>query len=151
MKPVILLSLLLFLNSCYNPSINDSIRDLEILVGEWESYKGVKFNENWRFVNENLFEGEGFSLNGTDTAFFESLKIIREGDSIFYRVLLENQKVITDFILTEASKTSWTFINPENNFPSIINYHVEKDSLLLVTITNIRGNKEQSFYLKRRN
>lgn len=151
MKPVMLLSLLLFLNSCYNPSINDSIRDLEILVGEWESYKGVKFNENWRFVNENLFEGEGFSLNGTDTAFFESLKIIREGDSIFYRVLLENQKVITDFILTEASKTSWTFINPENNFPSIINYHVEKDSLLLVTITNIRGNKEQSFYLKRRN
>ncbi len=151
MKPVMLLSLLLFLNSCYNPSPNEIIHDLEILVGEWESYKGVKFNENWRFANENLFEGEGFSLNGTDTAFFESLQIIREGDSIFYRVLFEDQKVITDFLLTEASRTSWTFINPDNDFPSIINYRVQKDSLLSVTITNIRGNKEQSFYLKRRN
>lgn len=150
MKPELLLFLALLLNACYNPSPNDTIHDLEILVGEWESYKGVKFNENWRLVDENSFEGEGFSLNGVDTAFFESLKIIKEGDLIIYRVIFENHKAITDFVLTKASKTSWTFINPENDFPSIINYNIKKDSLLLVTITNIRGNKEQSFYLKRK-
>ena len=145
-----LLLLFLSLNSCYNPSATEIINDLEILVGEWESYKGVKFNENWRFVSDNLLAGEGFSLNGIDTAYFESLKIIRKGDSIYYRVLFDNQKVITDFTLTEASKTRWTFINPNNDFPSIIIYDVQKDSLLLVTISNIRGNKEQFFYLKRR-
>lgn len=151
MKPVMLLLIILILNSCYNPTPNDTIRDLEILVGEWESYKGVKFNENWRLIDENLYEGEGFSINGTDTVFFESLKIIKEGDTILYRVLFEDQKVITDFILSKASKTSWTFVNPENDFPSIINYQVKNDSLLSVSITNIRGNKEQSFFLKRRN
>ncbi len=149
MKLVKLLLLLLILNSCYNPSPTDIIDDLEILVGDWESYKGVKFNENWRIVSDSLFKGEGFSLNGTDTAFYESLEIFKVGDSIYYRVLFENKKVITDFALSEASKTSWTFINPHNDYPSIIKYEVKKDSLLLVTISNIRGNKEQFFYLKR--
>ncbi len=137
------------MNSCYNPSPSEIIKDLDALVGEWESYKGVKFNENWRFVNNNLLEGEGFSLNGSDTAFFESLKIFREGDSIYYRVLLDNRSEITDFKLTEASKNSWKFVNPDNDFPSIIIYKVQNDSLLLVTISNIRGNKEQFFYLKK--
>ena len=137
------------MNSCYNPSPSEIIDDLDALVGEWESYKGVKFNENWRFVNNNLFEGEGFSLNGSDTAFFESLKIVRVGDSIYYRVLLDNRSEITDFKLTKASKYSWKFVNPENDYPSIIIYKIQEDSLLMVTISNIRGNKEQFFYLKK--
>ncbi len=81
--------------------------------------------------------------------FCESLKIFREGDSIYYRVLLDNRSEITDFKLTEASKNSWKFVNPDNDFPSIIIYKVQNDSLLLVTISNIRGNKEQFFYLKK--
>lgn len=137
------------MNSCYNPTPSEIISDLDALVGEWESYKGVKFNENWRSVNNNLFEGEGFSLNGSDTAFFESLEIFRDGDSIYYRVLLDNRNEITDFKLTKASKNSWKFVNPTNDFPSIIVYKLQKDSLLLVTISNIRGNKEQFFYLKK--
>lgn len=149
MKPFSLFLVIILMNSCYNPSPSEIIKDLDALVGEWESYKGVKFNENWRFVNNNLLEGEGFSLNGSDTAFFESLKIFREGDSIYYRVLLDNRSEITDFKLTEASKNSWKFVNPDNDFPSIIIYKVQNDSLLLVTISNIRGNKEQFFYLKK--
>ncbi len=69
MKPFSLFLVIILMNSCYNPSPSEIIKDLDALVGEWESYKGVKFNENWRFVNNNLLEGEGFSLNGSDTAF----------------------------------------------------------------------------------
>ena len=150
MKPLMLFVLLsLSLTSCYNPSSSDIMSDLIALDGEWESYKGVKFNENWRVLDNYHLQGEGFSLNGSDTAFFESLNIIREGDSIYYSVSFSEENSAVAFSLTEATKNTWTFINPENDFPSIIVYQIEKDSLLTVTISNIRGNKEQFFYLKK--
>ena len=144
-----LLLIPLFLTSCYNPSVSDIMGDLIALEGEWDSYKGVKFSENWRVVDDHHLQGEGFSLNGADTVFFETLSIIRESDSIYYSISFAEENGDVNFLLTEATKNSWTFINPENAFPSIIVYQIEKDSLLTVTISNIRGNKEQFFYLKK--
>jgi len=152
MKALILLLFpVIFLTSCYNPSANNTINDLKIIIGNWQSHKGIAFNENWRFVNQNVFEGEGFSMNGSDTAFFEKVKIEKVGDSVYYKVLINKSNKTVDFLLTEASKSNWTFVNPTNDFPSIINYNIENDTLLTVTISNIRGNKEQFFYLKKIN
>jgi len=150
LKYYLLLGILPFIFiSCYNPNSQDVMEDLKTLEGNWKSYKGVKFNESWRLINDSLFKGLGYSMNGKDTSFFESLKIIKKGDSVFYLVGLENRKRRVDFLLTDASKRKWTFQNSENEFPSIIKYKIQNDSLLLVTIANIRGNKEQFFYLKR--
>ena len=147
------LTLLLFpfilLSSCYNPLPVEVIDDLKIISGEWKSYKGVEFRENWIIVDQNVLEGVGFSMNEADTAFFEALKIERVGDSVYYKVLLEKKGDDISFLLTEASKSSWTFVNPENDYPSIIDYHIENDTLLTVTISNIRGNKKQFFYLEK--
>ncbi len=126
------------------------MNNLKVLEGEWQSYRGVEFNENWRFVDDSRIEGEGFSLNGSDTSFFETLRIERVGDSIYYIVGLGEESQRVDFLLTDASESSWTFVNPENDFPSIIDYVIEEDSLLTVTISNIRGNKKQFFYLKKK-
>jgi len=136
--------------SCYSPNSQEVMQDLKAIKGKWESYEGVKFNENWRFVNDSLFEGEGFSMNGSDTSFYESLRIVKKGDSIFYSVGLEERDRKVDFLLTDASRNNWTFTNPENEFPSIINYEINDDTIILVSISNIRGNKEQFFYLKRK-
>lgn len=141
--------LILFVSSCHNPTTSENMINLRKLDGNWLSYKGVKFNENWRCVNANLIEGEGFSLVGVDTSFLESLIIERVDDSIYYRVRLGEQSRSIDFLLIEAFESSWTFINPENDFPSIINYSIQEDGLLTVTISDIEGNKKQLFYLKK--
>jgi len=125
------------------------MEDIKILEGNWKSYKGVKFNETWRVINDSLFKGKGFSMNRNDTSFIESLMITKKEDAIFYIVGIEEKRKRVEFLLTEASRGKWTFQNPENEFPSIIKYEIENDSLLLVTIANVRGNKEQFFYLKR--
>lgn len=152
MKPLFLnILLILLITSCYNPDSSQSIEDLHKLQGKWISYDGVLFNENWRVVNNNLLEGEGFSLNGTDTAFFESLKISREGDSIYYKVFFSKEPTSVDFALKEASKSTWTFVNPENEFPQKIYYNLENDTLLTVTISDLEVNKKQLFYLKKVN
>ncbi len=146
---ILFVILTLFLASCYNPSAQEAMQDMHQIEGKWESYKGVGFNENWRFVNDSVFEGEGFSLNGSDTSFFELLRIVRKGDSVYYVVGIAENKDETRFLLTDASKDVWIFKNPENEFPSIIKYEIENDTLLLVTIANVRGNKEQFFYLEK--
>jgi hypothetical protein len=125
--------------------------DLKTIAGNWKSYKGVAFNENWRFAGQNVIKGEGFSTNGMDTSFFEKLRIEKVGDSIYYKVSLNEPNKTTDFLLTKASKIMWKFVNPKNDYPSIINYKVENDTLLTVTISNIRGNKKQFFYLEKVN
>ena len=139
-----------FFISCYHPSPSESMEDLKSIEGKWTSYKGIVLKENWRFENENLIAGEGYSMNGNDTSFFESLEIFKEKDSIYYSVMFGNEESI-DFLLKDASRDSWTFVNTENDFPSIIKYELHSDTLLHVIISNIRDNKKQYFYLKRRN
>lgn len=141
--------LILFVSSCYNPTTSENMNNLRKLDGNWSSYKGVKFNENWEYVNNNLIEGEGFSLNGVDTSFYESLTIERVGDSIYYKVGLEKESRTVGFLLIEASQSSWTFLNHENDFPSMIKYSIQEDGLLIITISDIGGNKKQFFYLKK--
>ncbi len=148
-KQFLFVILTLFLASCYHPSSQEAMHDLKQIEGNWNSYKGVSFNENWMFINDSLFKGEGFSLNGNDTSFYESLRIERKSDSVYYIIGLAKNKDETKFLLSNASKHEWVFKNPENEFPSIIKYKIENDSLLFVTIANIRGNKEQFFYLKK--
>jgi len=113
------------------------------------SYKGVEFNEIGGVRVKTGLKERVFSMNGVDTSFFESLSIERVGDSIYYKVNLVDESQSVDFLLIDASINSWTFMNPENDFPSIIKYSVEKDSLLIVTISDIRGNKKQHFYLQK--
>ena len=133
--------------SCYSPSAEESYRDIEKITGNWSSRKGVSFNENWQ-KKENYFSGLGFSLNENDTSFKEILKIHILNDSLTYTVFLGEERVV-DFKLHEAGKNYWKFVNPVNDFPSIIEYELENDSLLNIKVSNIRGKKSQYFWLKR--
>lgn len=143
-------SIIIVLSSCYRPTSSQSIKDLKQLEGNWKSYKGVAFNENWIHTSENFFKGKGFSLNENDTSFYEDLSIKMHKDTIYYSVILKSGRQ-TNFKLREAKKHKWTFVNPDNEFPSIINYEIENDTLLNISISNIRGNKEQFFWLKKVN
>ena len=148
LKLLSFVAIIIFLSSCYKPTASESMQDLQLLEGNWKSYKGVGFNENWSRENKFLLKGEGFSMNENDTSFYERLSIKMYNDTVYYSVYLESGKS-TNFKLTKAKKDKWTFVNPNNDFPSIINYEVENDTLLNITITNIRGNKEQFFWLKK--
>ena len=148
-SPILLMFALLLGTSCYNPDTNEIISKIKTISGKWKSYKGVKFNENWRINKNNVFNGVGFSMNGADTVFFERRKIEQIGDSIYYKVLLNKQNETIDFLLTKASNNEWKFVNYNNDYPSIIIYSIKNDSLLTVTTSNIRGNKKKIFYLIR--
>jgi len=155
MKSLILLLLtLVLITGCYNPSSKESFHDLGVIVGKWHSYKGVGYNQSWFFNGNNNLKGVSFSMNGIDTAFMQTTTVEMLNDSVYYRVLNSvsaNSTNTTNFVLSEASKSNWVFINYFNTYPAIITYNLLNDSMLTVTTSNIRGNKRQYFYLKRMN
>jgi uncharacterized protein DUF6265 len=141
---------LLLVTACNSADSPQIMTDMKALEGNWVSYKGVIFNENWRFINNNLLEGEGFSLVDQDTAFFEALKILRIDDSIYYRVNLGEEKKYIDFTLHKSSDYKWIFLNKENEFPKKIVYEIRNNEFLDVVISDMEDNKRQEFHLKRR-
>lgn len=141
--------MMFLITSCYSPDSHQSMNDLHKLEGNWSSYEGVLFNENWRISSNTLMDGEGFSLNGSDTVFYERLQLSKIGDSIYYRVYLTGGNV--DFLLVEASGNRWLFVNPQNEFPKKIDYKLMNDSILNVVISDMEVNRKQKFFLKRKN
>ena len=148
---ILLLSVIyfLFFTSCYRPSPKQAFEDLKSLEGKWQTIEGAQFNEVWTLSNDSLLSGMGYSLNATDTAFKEILEIYRSGNQVFYGALVDHNSGFVYFELAEAKKALWKFVNPDHDYPNIINYQLVNDSILLATTTNIRGNKEIEFRFKR--
>lgn len=132
-------------SSCYRPAPKQSFQDLKSLAGSWATYEGFSFNENWEVVNDSLMSGLGFSMNGTDTAFSELMKIYQTKGDVFLAAKTDEHEGFVDFKLEKAGKDYWEFVNPENEYPQIIRYEFHNDTLLTATISNIRGNKETAF------
>jgi hypothetical protein len=139
----------LSLESCYHPTPIESFVDLQKLEGNWTSYEGAKFNESWVIRNDSLMKGIGFSLNGNDTVFAESLLLRLSGDSVFYGALVGKHDGFIYFKLEDAGRNHWKFINPDHDYPNIIEYALINDTLLEASTSNIRGNKRIVFKLKR--
>lgn len=115
----------------------------------WKSYQGVLFNESWKYVNDSLFEGAGFSLNGNDTMFYEKLGLVKSGDSVYYQAFLSGKSTPVSFVLTKYGENEWVFVNNKNEFPKKIKYLLENDSTLTVTASDMEENKKQLFYLRK--
>lgn len=125
------------------------LNGLKLIEGEWVSYKGVSFNENWMMKSDSLMDGIGASISGRDTLFCEYLQLLENNDSIIYRVKHTEGTVTVDFLLQQYSENNWTFVNAENDFPQKIHYQLKNDTLLDITISNISNTRNQKFFMKR--
>ncbi len=143
------LACFVLLASCYRPAPRQAFEDLKSLEGSWVTYEGSLFNEYWEVVNDSLMVGMGYSLNGGDTAFKEYIKIYFQLDDVFYAARFDDEEAFTSFKMEEAGENEWKFVNAENEYPNILRYKFINDTLLTASISNIRGNKEVLFKMKR--
>lgn len=135
--------------SCYQPDAHESFADLKKITGKWSSTEGVLFNEHWHLENDSLMTGIGFSLKGMDTAFIEKMKIYLSSDSVYFAAKTDPKKDYVSFVLKEAGREKWIFVNATHDYPNIIQYEIKNDTLLYAFIANIRGNKKVEFNLRR--
>ena len=112
-------------------------KNLEWLVGTWNrtnTKPGRSGYEQWEKIKEE-FRGRGVTLNGTDTAFVEKIKIIMRNDTIYYVAdVPENDKPVY-FKMTAISPDGFVCENPSHDFPKKISYHYRKDQTLKAQIS----------------
>lgn len=100
------------------------------LLGNWKrtnEAEGLQTFEHWKKINENEFNGHGFTLKASDTVWQESIKLIKIEKQWNYIVKLHDAKTSTIFKVTKIEMNSFTCENPDNEFPKKIRYtKVEK-------------------------
>lgn len=124
------------------------------LLGEWQnvSSEGV-LTEMWEKQNDSSYSGRSFFIAGKDTSFSERILLQQKGKQLFYIPAVKNQNngQPVEFLLSEASPTYASFVNPQHDFPSKITYTlVTKDSLVAEISGNVNGKlNTQQFQYKR--
>lgn len=122
------------------------------LTGTWKTTGNTVFYEQWKAVADSGLIGRAFSLSHAgDTMYSETLRIDRQGDSLYYmaRVYRQNQGKIIRFALVEQSSNQWVFENPFHDYPNRIVYRFEGDSILHTRAENMEGKKAIVFRMKK--
>lgn len=99
------------------------------LKGKWVQTNGESnFHEEWTIVNDSLFEGRGYVVDGMDTLFSEKLKIKNDRERLYYCVEMATGRIAEFKLISEA---------PENDFPSKIIYTKKSDNEMTVVLEGI--------------
>ena len=89
--------------------------------------------ERWQW-NKDAYTGEAFEIDANgDTLFSERLYLRSFQGVNGYLALLPNQQ-LTLFSGIKADENIWEFKNEDHDFPSLIQYHLEGDSTITVTL-----------------
>ncbi|MCA6437505.1 MAG: hypothetical protein ACK5QC_16395 [Bacteroidota bacterium] len=104
-----------------------------------------EYTEIWRKINENEYIGKGYFIHLKDTAFLMNMALYKDKEAIkmLYDVKGQNDGKKTEFLLTKQQNKAFTFENPFRDFPSVMRYSLEKDSIIDVFEWGFVNGKEK--------
>lgn len=151
---ILLLMVLCFSAFVFSDNSKKTFKKLYALEGVWKmKTKQGAICEEWKKINKNYLQNKGYIINGMDTILTERVALQRSKDDIYYTSIVEDQnnKKPIVFTLTKTESNTFTFENPQHDFPKRIVYKiVTKDSLHAFIDDGIEGSKKrQNFYYKK--
>lgn len=150
----ILIPLISFMTTAFNsPSdVNhDPKTDLYWLVGTWENTEDAGAFEKWDY-GVNALTGKGYKVKKGKETVLENLSITSQGHTLYYHaeVVGQNDGKPVTFKLTKANNNSFTFTNPDHDFPKEITYiNVSKDEFQAVVTDGQANGKGFTMNMKR--
>lgn len=100
------------------------------IADSWVSASGETTSyEEWKVINDDLFEGGSKTIKKGKVIFSESLKIEKTADGIYYVADVAHNPAPVKFKLTNVTDTSAVFENPDHDFPKKITYLLEEGNL----------------------
>lgn len=100
------------------------------IADSWVSASGETTSyEEWKIINDDLFEGGSKTIKEGKVIFSESLKIERTANGIYYVADVAHNPAPVKFKLTNVTDTSAVFENPDHDFPKKITYLLEEGNL----------------------
>jgi hypothetical protein len=102
---------------------HDPKTDLYWMIGTWQNTAEPNTYEKWDYGLDAL-NGKAYTLKDGKETILENLSITSQGHSLFYHatVLGQNEGKTVTFKLTQMGNNSFTFSNPEHDFPKEITY-----------------------------
>lgn len=100
------------------------------LAGCWQGgAEGlIAARETWLGPTAGLMAGVLLGTTADGKGTWEQMRIEPEGEG-FVMVILPQGQAETRFVLTAHDATSWTFTNPDHDFPQRIHYRRDADAL----------------------
>lgn len=116
----------------------------DFLQGTWKM-ENKEIYEHWDKLNDKILKGFSYKLNDGQMKVSEYLEIKKHDNHIVYTasVINQNQGKAIDFKLTKTYST-FTFENPNHDFPKKIVYQKLSDTEILVQVSD--GNKKGFSY-----
>lgn len=150
MKKAMLLTTVLCISGLVNTMLaqhaNEDFGKLDWLEGTWTRTNvkpGRSAHERWQKISSSEWSGLGVTMNGSDTAFVEKLKLlIKDGNICYVADIVENKEPVY-FKLTSISNAGFVCENPQHDFPKMIRYQKEGDKIK----ATISGNGKSVDYL----
>lgn len=135
---------------CADDPSRDGLNGLTRLAGHWTSDNGT--TETWTVVGREHMEGRGVS--GPD--FHELLEIRRDdaGHITYYASPMGRQPAVafrmTGFqssLINEQTSLTWTFTNPDNDFPQRIDYELHANTLKATISSLMEGDARRTTWV----
>jgi uncharacterized protein YciI/Fe-S cluster assembly iron-binding protein IscA len=117
----------------------------DFLQGTWKM-ENKEIYEHWDMLNNNTLKGFSYKIRNQQMVISEYLDVTRQGKEIIYTatVLNQNQGKGINFKLTKTDST-FTFENPDHDFPKKIIYQKLTDTEIYVQVTD---GKQKGFAYK---
>ena len=142
MKKLIISTLLILLLAVSSTAVYgqscDSLESLGWIVGEWVAeHEEVITREKWTRVSAHSFEGVGgITRKATGEKSGETLRLVEMSGEIFYIAKVSQNPLPVAFRLTHCAAGAATFENAAHDFPKKLEYRLENEASLVVTVSD---------------
>lgn len=112
------------------------------LLGQWSAQSDDKqVLETWREVSATTFEGSGVTSARADAAVLdrEDLRLVAMADAVFYVAKVAHNPYPVAFRMTGCDAGRLVFENPTHDFPRRLEYTMQPDGRLEVTVSDGAG------------
>ena len=129
------------------------------ILGEWQFLSDKKIMiESWKRIDGQNFVGIGRTeprvqrtennhnvSSDKESAWVESLRITEMSGQVFFIAKPPQNKLPTAFLLDYCDKNTLKFVNPQHDFPKVIEYHLNDKNNL---VAKVSGDNNQGFQIE---
>ncbi len=115
----------------------------DFLIGNWK-VENKEIYEEWEFVSEIELKGKSYKIINGKSEITEYLSITKKENKIVYsaNVINQNDGHIIEFNLNFIDNKTYSFENPNHDFPQKIIYHIISENKLFVEVV---GDNDKGF------
>jgi hypothetical protein len=117
----------------------DGIESIRWLLGDWSQVtEQSTTSESWTDIGNGVFKGEGTVTSNVDgqVGSRESLLLVEMGGEVFYMAKVKHNDFPVPFKLTASSANHVIFENSSHDFPKRLEYRLEENAELIVTVSD---------------